>query len=149
MKTFVSFVCFVGLLFGAGCATVSRQALAEASLQTATHLAAGRLLREHPDRLPLARDLAAAIDAATSSAVTLTPEAIAAFVERVCAPHHVPPAEVAEWVGLAQAIHRTYVDTFESAAVTMADPRVLALARAFQRGLASAAAAGGPHGSSL
>jgi hypothetical protein len=134
MKAF-SFL--VLLLVLSGCAIVSSPEFRAASLQTATTVGARRLLADKPQAAPLVRDLAAAIDAATSTDVTLTPANIRAFVERTCAPHG-SAADVAAWTDLALGIHRAYVDSGESAVVQMADPRVLRYVRAFQRGLANA-----------
>jgi hypothetical protein len=119
------------------CAVVSSPEFRATALQTATTVGARRLLADKPSAVSLVRDLAAAIDAATSKDVTLTPANIRAFVERTCAPHG-SAADVAAWTDLALGIHRAYVDSGEIAVVQMADPRVLRYVRAFQRGLANA-----------
>lgn len=122
MKTKLALVvCAAGLLLAAGCGTVGTALRSPGMVRLEVSTVATLSLRNNPRYVPIAKALAASVDAALLGATTITPEGLEAWARGVCERAKCDPADVPLFVGLARGVYEAYREDHPGPIVTTSD----------------------------
>jgi len=143
MKTFRAIAfCLAWSFFCSACSTTPIKITPETGamlVRISVMAGVAPMLSNNPKYIPASEALAMGIGAALQQNMTITPELISQYVNRVCREKGVSENDIPLFVTLAETIYDTYVATYKPTVINSTDPNALLYINAFRDGLLAAA----------